>query len=176
MRGRNTSIAILCLVALLLCACGGKGPQRPSQRKGQAPKQDTTQLALMELNMQLAQAADAEVLRAVQAQDESYALYDGQTWVHVISTGDTGRPALQPGEQCTMHMRTYSLDGRLLVDSESTYAVGKNELPPCIDLIAGEFHHGAQLKLYAPWYTAYGLQGTDHIPPYENVIIELDIR
>jgi FKBP-type peptidyl-prolyl cis-trans isomerase len=30
--------------------------------------------------------------------------------------------------------------------------------------------------MLVPWYAAYGIQGTDEIPPYENLIIEIDIK
>ena len=163
-------------IAALLYSCGGVAPQRPSQRKGQTPQADSAQLALMELNMQLAKAADRTVLEIAQAQEEPYALYEGSAWLHLISAGDETQAAPHYGSICTVHMRIYNLSGQLLEDSEGTYTVGKYELPTCIEQNIREWHPGARVRMYAPWYTAFGAQGTAHVPPYENVMIDLELR
>ncbi len=167
---------VIGLVALLLCACTQQAPQRPSQRKGQAPAVDSAQLALMEMNMRLAEAADQQVLQAVQAQQEPYALYEAQTWMTILEQGDTQRPQPKNGESCTVHMKVFNLDGKLLVDSEGSYRLGKGELPKGIDDNLPELYPGTKVRMYLPWYIAFGQQGTEHIPPYENVMIELDLR
>ena len=166
---------ILGLVVLLV-GCGPQAPQIPSQRKSQAPQVDSAQLALMELNRQLAQAADEQLAALVQAQPETYALYENNTWCTLLELGDTDGPTPKPGEEWSLHMRTYSLSGKLYTDSEGTYRVGKQELPPAIDNNIFEWHHGTRVRLFAPWYSAYGLKGTDAIPPYENVMIELELK
>jgi hypothetical protein len=162
------------LTALILAGCGGKAPQIPSQRKGQAPKEDSTSIALMELNMQLARAADNELTRIVSTQEERYALYDANVWMLITDRGNEDAPA--PTGSCTLRMRTYSLDGKLLLDSEGTYTLGKNELPNGVEWNIDELHPGGKARMYVPWYMAYGQQGTEHVPPYENVIIEIEMR
>ena len=161
--------------AVLLIGCGGKGPQRPSQRRGEAPKADSTQLALLEWNQHMSQAADEQLFHLVQAQAESYAQYERGTWVHLWDKGDTDNP-VREGEECTVHLRVMSLEGQLYHDTQRTARVGKYELPPAIDANIGEWYHGTRARLYAPWYAAYGIQGTKEVPPYENVIIELEIK
>ena len=175
MRGhglRMIAFGVLCL----LVSCVGKGPQRPSQRKGTVPAVDSTQLALMELNQQLALAADRQISQLAQAQEENYALYERGVWATILEMGDSERENPQPEEQCAIHMRIYSLSGTLYSDIEQTFRVGRHEVPEAIDENIGEWHHGARVRLLAPWYAAYGLQGTDNIPPYENVIIEIELR
>ena len=73
-------------------------------------------------------------------------------------------------------MRILSLEGQLYSDIEQTAHAGKYELPSAIDANITEWHHGAKVKLLAPWYAAYGIKGTDEIPPYENVMIELELK
>ena len=163
------------IVALLLAGCTGTAPQRPSQRKSEAPKADSTALALMELNHQLAQAADEQLLRLAQVQQAPYALYERGVWANVIEKGDTDRPVM-PGEECELHMTVFSLADKQYMDSDLTAKVGKCELPAAVDENITEWHHGAKVRMLAPWYAAYGIKGTDYIPPYENVIIELNIR
>jgi len=142
---------------------------------GQTPQADSTQLALMELNQQLTQAADEQLYRWVQEQAVPYALYERGVWAIVLNAGDSERP-VSAGEECTLHMRVYSLEGHKYCDTERTTRVGKYELPAAIDANITEWHHGAQLRMAAPWYAAYGIKGTAEVPPYENVIIELEIR
>lgn len=167
-------IAIIGLT-LLLTGCTGTAPQRPSQRKGASPQADTTALAMMELNQQLAQAADEQILHLVQAQPEPYALYERGVWAFVEQKGDTDRP-VRNGEECTVRMIVCSLSGERYTDSEITACVGKYELPAALDENMPEWHHGAHVRMYAPWYAAYGIKGKGTIPPYENVIIELEIK
>lgn len=130
----------------------------------------------MELNRQLAKAADRIILEIAQAQKEQYALYDGSAWVHLYNAGDETQDAPRHGSVCTVYMRIYNLNGQLLEDSEGTYTVGKYELPTCIEQNIRELHPGARVRMYAPWYTAFGAQGTAHVPPYENVMIDLELR
>ncbi len=169
-------IVITVLLSLLVISCGKQGPQRPSRWLGKEPELDSTEMALLELNRQMALAADEQLLQLAQLQEEPYALYDGGIWVHQIDGGDTDSPAIQFGELCTIRIRTYNLDGRMLTDTEQTYPIGKFEMPMGVERNIREWHHGARLRMYAPWYSAYGMKGTDHIAPYENVILEIDIR
>jgi len=160
---------------LLLIGCGHQAPQRPSQRKSQTPQADSTQLALMGLNQQLTEAADGQLYHWAQAQPEAYAQYERGVWAIVQQAGDSGQP-IHAGDECTLHMRIYSLTGHLFCDMERTARAGKYELPAAIDENITEWHHGAHIRMAAPWYAAYGIKGTADIPPYENVIIELEIR
>ena len=73
-------------------------------------------------------------------------------------------------------MKVCDLNGHLLQDSEGTYTIGKYELPVAVDLNIGEWHQGTRIKMFAPWYSAFGMQGTKEIPPYENVMIELELK
>ena len=143
---------------------------------GQAPQADSTQLALLALNQQLTETADETVYRLAQAQEEPYALYENGTWVHLIDVGDATRGVPAEGEACTVHMRIYSLEGRLYSDIEQTARAGKYELPGAVDANIFEWNHGTKARLIAPWYAAYGIKGTDEIPPYENVIIEIELK
>lgn len=172
---RGGKFIFWCLI-ILASGCGHKAPQIPSQRKSIPPEADSAQMALMQLNMELAKTADEDLAALVQTQEEVYALYAGNAWSTIIERGDTDRPMPQMGDECVVHMKIYNLAGQLLEDSESTYCVGKLELPTAIDANIREWHHGAQIKMFAPWYAAYGIKGTETIPPYENVMIEIEIR
>ena len=173
-RSIKSKTVLIGLAALLLTGCGGKGPQIPSQRKGQAPEEDSVSIAMMKLNMQLAESADSELTKIVSALDEPYALYDANVWMWIIDRGNEDLPT--PSEHCELHMRTYTLEGKMLMDVEGTYALGKHELPGGVEWNLDELHPGGKARMYIPWYVAYGQQGNEHIPPYENVIIEIEVK
>ena len=124
------------IIACLIAGCTNTAPQRPSQRKGDAPN---------------------------------------GVWAYVIDRGDAEQPVLA-GEECRLRMKVFSLSGKPYTDSDLTVRIGKYELPAAVDENITEWHHGAFVRMFVPWYAAYGIKGTDHIPPYENVIIELNIR
>lgn len=169
-------LSVIGLMLLMLAGCGHQAPQRPSQRKGEAPQADSSAIALLEMNQQLAMTADQQLLQFVQTQEESYALYEANTWLTVLDRPDDSGAQPMPNEEWIIHMRTYNLAGQLLEDSEGTYRIGKQELPMAVDANIGELHRGDKARLIAPWYAAYGLKGTEHIPPYENVIIEIELK
>lgn len=161
------------MVGCTLVGCTSRGPQRPSQRKSQAPQPDSTQLALLELNQQLTQTADEQLARFAREAEDSYALYERGTWAFIRKQGSG--ETVQHGEICNVKMRIYSLSGRMYMDCEQSAQIGRNELIEAIDENITEWRHGAEIILLAPWYAAFGIKGTEHIPPYENVRIELTI-
>lgn len=170
-------VFILCM--LLLVACGkNSGPQRPSRWLGKTLWVDTTELNLMQLNQRLATEADAELMQYVQQQEESYALYRSSAWVHIIETGNIDREPYTYGQMCLLHMRIYAVNKKkmLLSDVYQSFKVDPSQLPGAVVDVVRELHPGAQARIIAPWYAAYGMKGNAQIPPYQNVIIELTIE
>ncbi len=169
--------AIIILVCSLLVGCGGKGPQRPTYKSGQPPQEDTAALALMELNRRMAKEADQTLLRYVEAQNEQYALMAiSNAWMRIAKHGNTDSPSPKEDELWYMHIRTKDLQGKLLLDEEREYRIGRNQLPVCAEIHCNEWHHGDRIILLAPWYSAYGMHGNEAVPPYTNVIIDIDIK
>lgn len=174
MKTKTFFIVHCSLFVLLFAACSQTAPQRPSQRKSEAPKPDSTQMALLALNQQLTEAADAQLAQIARSEELPFALYEHGTWAAIIAQGDG--ETVQAKEECTLHIRTFSLSGQLYTDSEQSARIGAQTLPAAIEENITEWRHGAQIVLLAPWYAAYGIQGTEHIPPYENIRIELTIQ
>ena len=167
-------------ICLLLSAsgCGGRGPQRPSHRSGTRPKADSAALALMEMNQRMAIAADEEVLQYVQGREDAARFAQmpfSNAWVRVLEKGDEQGACPQKDETWRLHIKTYSLQGQLLLDTEQEYRIGRNELPMCIEMHINEWHRGAEVVIAAPWYSAHGMMGTGDVPAYENVLLEISI-
>ena len=172
------AMVVLCVLPVIvgLAACTHQAPQRPSQRKSEVPQPDSAQLALMELNQQLALAADRQLAQIVQAQETSYALYEDNVWMAIQDRGDEDSPSPQPEQEWRIAMRIYALNGQLYMDSEGTYRIGKHELPQGVEDNIGELHRGGKARMYVPWYAAYGISGTAEIPPYENIVIDIELK
>ena len=168
-------LCLIGLLGLLLIGCGKQAPQIPTQRKSAPPQVDSTVIAMLELNQHLAAAADEQMRLLARAQEEPYALYEANAWMTIIRKGDETQPAPAYNEEWMLHMKIYSVDGALLLDSQGSFRIGKQELPEAVDKNIGELHPGGKARIYAPWYSAYGVTGTNQIPPYENVIIEIDV-
>ena len=45
----------------------------------------------------------------------------------------------------------------------------------CIEMNINEWHRGAKVVIATPWYAAYGMMGTEDVPAYENVLLEISI-
>ena len=131
-------------------------------------------MALLELNQQLAIAADQQLAQWAQTQDRPYALYESNVWMTIIDRGDEEIPATDRAR--IIAMRIYNLDGQLLADIEGSYRIGRRELPQGVEANIGELHQGGKARMAVPWYAAFGITGTDHIPQYENVIIDVELK
>lgn len=175
-RVKSHSVWLMALLVGLFAACTHQAPQRPSQRKSEVPQADSAQMALMELNQQLALAADQQLAQLVQTQEIPYALYENHVWMAILDRGDEDSPSPAPEQEWYVAMQIYDLNGRLYIDSEGMYRIGKHELPQGVDANIGELHRGGKARMYVPWYAAYGISGTAEIPPYENVIIDIELK
>ena len=53
------------------------------------------------------------------------------------------------------------------------FPVGSGDLPIAINRSLKQMSRGEEMRVIAPWYTAYGAEGTALIKPYSNLIITL---
>lgn len=166
---------LILLIGIIVMSCSNRGPQRPSHHSGHTAQADTEAIALMTLNQRMAAEADNQLVQYIEKQSETYALHElSNAWMRHIALGDK-EDTPQKDEQWRIHIRNKSLDGQLLLDECREYTIGRNELPICIELACEEIHHGDVLVIVAPWYSAYGMYGNEYIPPYTNVILEIEV-
>lgn len=176
MRNRRLTYIVIAVLSIAMSSCGRTKPQTPSQRNGErtGAKADTTLLALMNVNLRMAGAADKEVLRFIEAQTETYAQMDCGCWMRsVVRHEDTPTP--ETDEQWTLALKVRNLKGEMLLDEITTQRIGHEETPTAVTEALHELHHGDSVVLVSPWYTAYGIHGNKSVPGYSNVIIELSI-
>ena len=173
---KSERLWVICAACLLMVACSGQGPQRPSRVLGRTPEPDSAQLALLEMNQRLALEADRQLQALAAGQAGDYALYDGGIWVKIVSQGDIHSPKPEMGTNCTVRTAIYSLKGQLYLDAEQEYLLGQSTLPFSLEQVITQLYPQTQARLMIPWYAAYGVSGTETIPPYENIIIDLYIE
>ncbi len=167
---------ITCLILLTACGGGGpQGPQRPANRDHRSQR-DSDLVAMIQVNQRMAEEADREVIRYVQADTVlRYAQCNQGAWVaRTTEMPDNEQPKM--GEPVQIHMLVYTLDGQdLLQDVEGEFTLGRGELPLGIEYALRELRRGEQGRILAPWHAAFGVDGADNIPPYSNVRIEITI-
>lgn len=167
------SLYILTLAGCLLCvACQRTKPQSPSNRT--AATADTAQLSLVFLYQRLAEEADRVLVHAVQQSGDNYTLHNLGFWYRISRKTDS--PRLQTGQQIRLHTRVYTLQDTLLLDTEEQMQIGKRQTVVAADELLQEMRLGENAVLLVPWYAAYGQAGTEQVPAYENVRIEIEVK
>lgn len=161
-------VLLLILVALVSAGCRKTQPQIPSYKSGRAVVADSALLQALEMNRRLAEEADRQLSRYAA---EGYAMTESGYWAKGLR--DTGN-RLQEGENVEVHLRVLALDSSLIEDMRSTLTIGKEQLPEAATDALRQMARGEKVSLAVPWYLAFGSTGTDHVPPYTNVLIEIE--
>lgn len=155
-------------ICSMLMACGKTQPQRPTF-KNRPQAADSTVVALVEVNQRM--AADADSRLACYA-TEDYALQEEGYWVSGLHDIETG---FSDSTQVCVRMQVYDTEGNLYEDRHETFCVGKTSDMRVLDPVLRQLHRGDSVSILAPWYMAYGSLGSQVVPPYTNVRIELRV-
>lgn len=155
------------LASCLLLSCQRTKPQAPSRHS----EQDSTKIAMLLLTQRIAEEADRELTGYVSHSEAEYVLDNTGFWYRYITRSDENR--LQKGEKTLIRAQVYAMDGKLLLDSQEEVTVGKKETISAIDAMLRMMRKGEECELLVPWYMAFGATGSQDIPPYTNVKIEL---
>ncbi len=149
-------------------ACGKTQPQRPTF-KNRPQAADSTVVALVEVNQRMAADADSRLARYA---TEDYALQEEGYWVSGLHDIETG---FSDSTQVCVRMQVYDTEGNLYEDRHETFCVGKTGDMRVLDPVLRQLHRGDSVSILAPWYMAYGSLGSQVVPPYTNVRIELRV-
>ena len=173
-RSGLTAIAVF-VIALALTACT-IAPQRPSQRSDETPVPDSALMMQVEAHRMLAQAADAQLVEYIRLHPGHWFAQEDGSWVLDPNPDPFPHRAREIGEQSVaLHMVVKDLQGNLLLDEQKEYRLGHCELPEAVENTLHSTLSTLNLIILAPYYVAFGSQGTDAIPPYTNVIIEIEL-
>ncbi len=155
-------------ICSMLMACGKTQPQRPTF-KNRPQVADSTVVALVEVNQRMAADADSRLARYA---TEDYALQEEGYWVSGLHDIETG---FSDSTQVCVRMQVYDTEGNLYEDRHETFCVGKTGDMRVLDPVLRQLHSGDSVSILAPWYMAYGSLGSQVVPPYTNVRIELRV-
>ncbi len=169
MRLRFSAYLLLCLLVQAGC---GKRPQ-PVRHLHEPQQEDTVLAAQLRFNLHMADAADKLCIEMVQQDSLRYALDDFGFWYakSVVSGGDT----LQNGQEVELHLVLSELRGGVIADEKGLFVVGESELPVAINRSLRQMCAGEEMRIVAPWYAAYGIEGTTLIAPYTNLRIQMKV-
>lgn len=151
--------------------------QKPQQVRhlGQEQEVDSSIIAKLQLNTHLAKLADEECIKIINNDSTSeYTIDDFGFWYTKIVTSN--EDTIQEGEHILLHIRINDLNGNLISDTKIHTQLGASDLPIAISRSLKIMRMGEQLRIIAPWYTAYGVEGTKIIKPYSNLSIILTIE
>lgn len=152
---------------IMVCFCACKPTPQQVHHLSQDREADTTLIAQMQWNMHMSSIADQQCAEYMQQDTIPYAMDDFGFWYsHTIRTQSD---SLMRGQLVALHMQVYLLTDSLIADICEEVTIGSNELPLAISRGLLSMRAGEQMHIIAPWYTAYGVEGTKLIPPYTNV-------
>lgn len=170
-RMKKTLIILICVI---LCAsCHKTQPQLPSNK---VPKKDSAELALMELNFRMAEAADREItaiVKNISCDTISYTLDETGFWYRKTRHSADTQSTLS--KELDIHIQVFDMEDVLLFDSHEHITVGKHESAWCVDEAVQMMQHGDEMEILSPWYTGFGRLGNEYIPAYTNIKIKLSI-
>ncbi len=151
-------------------SCQRTKPQAPANRSRQV---DSTELAMALLTQQMVEGANTELARYVNTLDTAYTLDSRGYWY--TKTRRTDGDTIRKEQEALLRVVVHDLQGTLLTDSEVAIVVGKQALPAAIDAFLQQMCMGEKASLIVPWYAAYGATGTETIPAYENIRMEIEV-
>ena len=165
-------LAILLIILSGLVACQPTAQNRQATKD--SPTADSAMIAQMEKNLHMADLADKVCLTKVKESERTYVMDEWGFWYTktVRQTGDS----VQVGQEVAIHMQIKKLNGQLLLDTKQHIKVGEEEQIRAVEKVLQMMRTGEQMQIIAPWYTAYGINGTDIIEPYSNLEIILTIE
>lgn len=166
-------LKIAYVVVLLLAMTACKNDPQPVHKLSDDRKVDSVLMAKLQFNQRMVDAADKQCVDYVTAQTETYAQDDLGFWYR--KTLKTDAATLQTGEIVDAHVQVSELNGNQLVDLKQSLQVGDGNLPISITRILKMMARGEQMQLVCPWYTAFGVEGTNAVKPYTNVKITISI-
>lgn len=160
------------LAATLLLGCQ-KQPQKV-RHLNETPKLDSVMMAQIEFNAQLADMADQDCRNFVEADSIQYAIDDFGFWY--AKTIKANNDSVRQGQEVSLHIQISEIRGELISDIKHHHIVGSGEFPTAIAHSLTMMCIGEQMRIVAPWYTAYGVDGTSIIKPYSNLLINITIE
>lgn len=163
------------MVCMLLCMLLLGCSKQPQQVRHLSEKQepDSAMMAQMQFNMHIADAADKACIEVVKKDTLPYAQDEFGFWY--AKTKSLPTDTLAKGQEVVLHLIMSELNGKTVADVKDRFVVGSGDLPTAINRSLRQMCKGEEMAIVAPWYTAYGVEGTSLVKPYTNLKIDLKV-
>lgn len=155
---------------MCLAACHRTKPQTPSNYK---QEDDSLQTMLLLLNQQYAENAEQELTKRVKESGEPFVLTPAHIWY--LKKEKTDLPPIRKRQNIEYVVNIYTLDSVLLLNERATIDVGQKQTINGIDELLPMLKHQEKVIALVPWYQGYGQLGDDIVPPYTNLMLDLEI-
>ena len=164
-------LSLVCVLCVLV-GCNKQPQQVRHLHEKQEP--DSAMMEQLRFNLHMADAADKLCQQAVDSDTLTYALDEFGFWYAKMlrTSGDT----IKTGQSLTLHMIISELNGPTIADVEDVFTVGTGDLPISINRSLTMMSMGEQMSIIAPWYAAYGVEGTKLVKPYTNLRIVINTK
>ena len=172
---KNIHITVSLIFLLLTISVVGcrKQPQQV-RHLGEEQEMDSVTLAQLQFNQHMAEAANKGCYAMVEADSLQYTMDFFGFWYS--KTIKTELDSVHKGENIELHLQIHEIGGELISDIKNNFTVGSGDLPLSIVRSLKMMRRGEQMRIIAPWYTAYGVEGTSIIKPYSNLLILITIE
>jgi hypothetical protein len=135
---------------------------------------DSAVMAQIEFNMQMANAADKACSKKVAQDSLTYVMDEFGFWY--TKTKKQSSEPLKSGEEVLLDLIMWELNDTLVADVQNYFIIGGGDLPIAITRSLKQMCRGEEMRIIAPWYTLYGIEGTSLIKPYTNLVITLKVN
>lgn len=165
----NITFGVFILGLVYLQACTPT-PQR-AKHLNECCTSDSTLIKQIQFNLHMADLADKSCQEFVKKSHLTYALDDSGFWFTKIVTTDSD--TIKRDQEVLLHILITELDGTVLSDTKDYFIISEGYLPTAISRAVKNMKLGEQMHIVAPWYSAYGREGTAIIKPYSNLLISI---
>lgn len=164
---RNKWLLFLPLL-LFLGSCHRLSPQAQGRLDTQEESEELSEEIL--LNMSRADSANDMCLEYVaERKDSSFVLSDMGFWYSITKRNES--PRLSKGACVELLYESCFASGEMIESVQTATCVGNQETLLAIDLLLPNMAPGEEAIIVAPYYLAYGREGTDRVPPFTGCIV-----
>ena len=173
---QTIKILVVLAMSISLIGCHRKEQEPQKVRHLHTPqKVDTIAMAKLQFNRQMTEAADQACNAFVEKDLYKYTKHIDGFWYTKTITKNS-KP-VQKGQELLLNLQINELNGETILETKDFHhVVGNGDLPRAITRSLHTMNIGEEMRIIAPWYTAYGVNGTNIVQPYSNLLITLTIQ
>lgn len=156
------------LILIAAIGCTRQAPQLPANKQSGI---DSLTLAVQTANQRLIAGEDSLLSAYIHQHDLDFTMTSTGLW-YKFETQNIGKKP-QELEACKLWYRISLLSDSLLLEKTETILIGKKQIINGIEEAVLLMHQGDEAHLIIPWYLAYGMKGSETVPPYTSIKVHV---